>query len=110
MMNTQSVKRSETTWKNVNVGTSCSYTIAGLDMDVEYDVQVKAIGDGVNYKSVYSAILRVNTDSAINRDYTDSTSTAALDLGADLFDELAEEVYDSLTEHFVPQRRRAFPR
>ena len=54
---------SETAWTNVNVGTKLSYTVGGLDLNTEYDVRVKAIGDGVSYKSVYSAIVRVETAS-----------------------------------------------
>ena len=54
----------ETTWTNVNVGTNTSYAITGLTADAEYDVRVKAIGDGVNYKSVYSPILRAKTASS----------------------------------------------
>ncbi len=54
---------SETTWKNVNVGTDTSYTITGLEKGIEYDVRVKAIADGVVYKSVYSPIVRAQTSA-----------------------------------------------
>ena len=54
----------ESTWTNKNVGTNLSYTISGLDADTEYDVRVKAIGDGTNYKSAYSAIIRAKTETA----------------------------------------------
>ena len=52
----------ETTWTNKNVGTNTSYTISGLTPNTEYDIRVKAVGDGVNYKSVYSAIIQSKTD------------------------------------------------
>ena len=78
---------SATTWTNKNVGTSASFTIAGLESNVDYDVRLKAIGDGVNYKSVYSATVRVATDA---------TAAALFDLGDDLFDELDEEDLDLL--------------
>ena len=54
----------ETTWTNKNAGTNTSYTITGLTPDTEYDIRVKAVGDGVNYKSVYSAIVQGKTDAA----------------------------------------------
>ena len=83
---------SSSTWTNVNVGTSTSYTITGLDRSSNYDLRLKAIGDGVNYKSVYSATVRVKTTSA---------SSAVVDFSDELFDELAEEDYDLLAENFV---------
>ena len=54
---------SETTWTNKNVGTNVSYTVSGLTSNTEYDFRVKAIGDGVNYKSVYSAPVGAKTDA-----------------------------------------------
>ena len=81
-----------TTWTNKSVGTNASYTITGLESNTEYDVQLKAIGDGVEYKSVYSATVRVATDAA---------TSAILDLGDDLFDELDEEDFDLLAVNFV---------
>ena len=54
---------SESTWTSKNVGTDASYTITGLTLNTEYDVRVKAIGDGVDYKSVYSPIVRVATSA-----------------------------------------------
>ena len=78
---------SDSTWTNKNVGTSTSYTVSGLALNTEYDFRLKAIGDGVNYKSVYSSIVRAKTTSA---------SSATLDFGAELFDELDEDDYDLL--------------
>ena len=81
------------TWTNVNVGTNLSCAINGLEENVEYDVRLKAIGDGINYKSVYSSIVRAQTDAS---------SSSVLDDGGDnFFDELAEEDFDLLAENFI---------
>ena len=53
-----------TTWTNVNVGTSASYTITGLVNNTQYDIRLKAVGDGVNYKSVYSSIIKETTGAS----------------------------------------------
>ena len=53
----------ETTWKSVNVGTNLSYTASNLKLDSDYDFRVKAIGDGVDYKSVYSAVVSAKTNA-----------------------------------------------
>ncbi len=52
---------SETTWKNVNAGTKTSCTVTGLEPNAKYDLRIKAIGDGVDYESVYSNIVSVKT-------------------------------------------------
>ncbi len=87
---------SETTWKNVNVGTNLDYTVSGLEANADYDLRLKAIGDGVNYRSVYSSVVQAQTTSA---------SSAVIDAHAELFDEffdeLDEEDYDLLAENFV---------
>ena len=86
---------SASTWTNVNVGTNTGYTITGLARNTEYDVRIKAIGDGVNYKSSYSSTVRAKTTTA---------SSALLDLGDeffDEFDEIADEDYDLLAENFI---------
>ena len=81
---------SSSTWTNVNVGTNRSYKITGLVPGAQYDVRVKAVGDGVNYKSSYSSIVRAGT----------SASSSVLDFGDELFDELEEGEYDLLAENF----------
>ena len=53
-----------TTWTNKNVGTNTSYTISRLALDTSYDIRLKAIGDGVNYKSVYSPTIQATTDAS----------------------------------------------
>ena len=83
---------SETEWNRFNAESNLSYTFDGLEEDAEYDLQVKAIGDGINYKSVYTEAVRAKTDA---------TTSATLDLSDDLFDELAEEDYDLLAENFI---------
>ena len=85
----------ETTWTSKNVGTNLDYTVAGLEPNTEYEFRLKAIGDGVDYKSVYSAAIRAQTASA---------SSAAFDSNAELFDEffdeLDEEELDLLAANF----------
>ena len=81
-----------TTWTNKNVGTNISYVITGLTRNTGYELRLKAVGDDVNYKSVYSAIVSAQTTSA---------SSSLLDLSDDLFDELAEEDYDLLSKNFI---------
>ena len=85
----------ESSWKNVNVGTNLEYTITALDSNTDYNVRLKAIGDGVNYKSVYSAIVGARTTS---------TSDALLDLDGELFDELDEDDFDLLAREVAGRR------
>ncbi len=83
---------SATTWTNKNVGTATSYTITGLTPDTWYDVRLKAIGDDVSYKSVYSATVGAQTVAA---------ASSVLDLGDELFDELDDDEYDLLAVNFI---------
>ena len=86
---------SASTWTNVNVGTNTSYKITGLAKNTEYDVRIKAVGDGVNYKSSYSSTVRAKTTTA---------SSALLDLGDELFDEfeeLDEDDFELLASNFI---------
>ncbi len=73
-----------------------SYTIAGLTPNTVYDLRLKAIGDGVNYKSVYSDVVQAQTLPS---------SSASLALGDELFDEFFDELdeddYDPLAVNFV---------
>ena len=83
---------SDSTWTTVNVGTNLSYTLTGLNRNAQYDVRIKAVGDGVDYKSVYSNVVRSKTTSA---------SYASLDDVDELFDELGEEDYDLLARELA---------
>ena len=53
----------ETTWTNKNVGTNTSYTVSGLSPNTNYEFRLKAVGDGVNYKSVYSSVVAAQTNA-----------------------------------------------
>ena len=55
-------------------------------------MRIKPIGDGVDYKSVYSSTVRAKTPS---------TFSALPDFSDDLFDELAENDYALLAENFA---------
>ena len=83
----------ESTWTNsVNVGTSLSYAITGLALNTQYDVRIKAIGDGLDYKSVYSEPVGAQTPA---------TSSAFLDLGDELFDEMEEDDFILLASNLI---------
>ena len=81
----------EMEWKRFNAKTDLAYTISGLEPDTVYELQVKAIGDGVDYKSVYSEVANAMTEME---------SSATLDLSDDLFDELGEDDFDLLAANF----------
>ena len=67
---------------------STSYDLTGLANDAIYCWKVQALGDGDAYlNSAYTATRTVKATSE---------SSVALDLGAELFDELDEEDYDLL--------------
>jgi len=55
---------SATNWSNdVSVGTKRSFSIDGLEPNAQYNVRVRAIGDGVDYANSDYAILTVTTSS-----------------------------------------------
>ena len=55
----------ESTWSSdVDAGANLSYTITGLEKNTLYYVRVRAIGDGIDYKtSAYSSTLRAKTNA-----------------------------------------------
>ena len=52
---------SATEWKVVDAQTNLSFTISGLESSTQYDVQVKAIGDGFDYADSDYSTLTVTT-------------------------------------------------
>ena len=65
---------SATSWTSANAGTNLGYTIPGLESNTEYNVRVKAIGDGLDYESSsYSTTLTVTTPNPTPDPETPST-------------------------------------
>ena len=84
---------SSATYKTVYLNaTATSYKLTGLTQNTSYKFKIQALGDTIETSSsAYSAIKTGTTTSA---------SSAILDLGDELFDEL-EEDYDLLAANFV---------
>ena len=69
-----------------------SYTIADVKPKTTYTLRVAAIGDGLNYLNSANSTLTFTTPSA---------SSAVLDPGDGLFDEMNDEDYDLLAANFI---------
>ena len=82
----------------VTLGSSeTSYTLTQLDNDASYQWKVLALGD----KAAYLDSAYCQTQTVKPQQTETSESSAILDLGDELFDELADEDYDLLAVNFI---------